>query len=71
MAFMPSWGARPACEARPRTLNSAVPTPLRAVFRKSMRTEGRFKDKDRVAAARFRFEELREDSAADLFIGSP
>src|SRR6266446_1415570 len=40
-------------------------------FQKSTRAERRFEDKDRIAAARFRFEELSGRLAADLFVGGP
>src|SRR5882762_1816098 len=40
-------------------------------LQKSTRAEGRFEDKDHIAAARFRFEELSGRFAADLFVGGP
>ena len=52
-AFTPCSGSIPACAARPVTIISAVPTPLRAVLRRPSRAERRLEHQHRVAAPRF------------------
>ena len=70
-ALMPFSGARPAWEARPWTMSSASPTPLREVFSKPRGPSDGSSTKTASLRARFFFNQFARGFAADLFVGSP
>src|SRR5260370_21542275 len=63
------------CEARVRGAamhdQFGFANSLARRFQQAARSEGRLKDEDRIAAARFRFKEFARRLAADLLVGRP